>query len=47
MKKIAVLAAKESWYLRDLQRAATSVGCQIVPVSFKELAWSWSPEQQS
>lgn len=34
--RIAVLASPESWYLRDLQRAAGD-RCEIVPAAFSEL----------
>lgn len=35
--RFAVLAAPESWYLRDLARGATKLGHEVVQVSFSEI----------
>lgn len=36
LPRIAVLASPESWYLRDLQRAAVNK-CELMPIAFSEL----------
>jgi RimK family alpha-L-glutamate ligase len=38
MKRVAVLCSGTGWHVRDLQRAATGVGVELVPVDFRRLS---------